>query len=112
MEEYNKFLELKDKYNNRANYIASLLEANGYLYFYIDDILYTEEGVRIKTSSNWNFDDEYNEYLSIDIPINIFLGTENDIKNFVKVKIRLDNLKRKPENYKNFTDIKKNLPGL
>lgn len=109
MQTYKKFLELKDKYNNRASYIANLLEVNGYLYFYIDDILYTEEGVRIKTSSNWNFGDEYNEYLSIDIPINIFLGTEEDIKNFVRVKIRLENLSKNPRNYKEFVDIKKHL---
>ena len=111
MEEYNKFLELKDKYYHRVQYIVDLLEANDYLYYYIDNIQYTKEKIYIKTSLD--LDDDYKtNYRSIDIPINIFLGTENDIKNFVKVKIRLDNLKRKPENYKNFADIKKNLPDL
>ena len=108
METYKKFLELKDKYNNRASYIASLLEVNGYLYWYINNIKYEEERVLIETTLD--LDDEYpQEYKLMYIPINIFLGTEEDIKNFVRVKIRLENLSKNPKHYKEFVDIKKHL---
>lgn len=109
MKTYKEFLKLQNKYLNKVRWIVRLLEANGYAFANIDNVEYHENKVHIQTIGTWAlYDKEYNgpdDYKSVNIPIEIFLGDEDKIKNFVKFKINQENLSKNPRNYKKFIDI-------
>lgn len=106
-EEYNIFLKYKEELDNKAKWIAKLFGANKMSFDEVDDVTYHNNSVIITTVSPM-FDIEYvspDDYKYIRLPIQIFLGSKNEQRNYVNFLISQKNLGLNERHQIKFNDI-------
>ncbi len=105
--DYDIFLKYKQEIKNRAKWLIKLFDANNLSKSTIHNINYLNDSIEIVTVGPW-FDVEYassNDYCYINIPINLFFGSKDRQRKYVKYLVDKKNLGLIKRNQIKFNDI-------